>query len=234
MPQAFGAVDGGGASGASGASASAAAAGAAGSASTSAAAAGAAGSEAQGGGAAAQTSTAAATAQPAGEGGGESQAGSGTAATMATATSAPRGSTALRTAIRAGEIVAGAARQQAQQAASAAIQNARTRYDARIANTAGGRIAQSIRQSHLEPPVAGEVAAFRDGGGSIGAPSAPGAAPRATMTTDDPTGWESGSDTAQDALSDQARWGEPSDPIAVTRGRHQPTGVREDEGGADE
>ena len=135
-------------------------------------------------------------------------------------------------AIRAGEILAGAAHKQAQQAAHDAIENMRARAAARIANTAGGRLAQSIRQSQLsrgEPPAAGEVDAFRDGGGSIGAPASAdtvaGRGSASERTTVRGTGAR-----PQDDLSDPtAGASEEASPSAEIRGGHQPTGVVDDE-----
>lgn len=113
------------------------------------------------------------------------------------------------------DIFAAAAKQQAKQAIAAAKASAK----ARVANTVGGRMAQSILQSHGasgapakagEPPSAAEIADFRDGAGSIGA-AAPDAlegagesaaagsaqtsgAGRHLPTLEDPNGWVAGGD----------------------------------------
>ena len=212
--------------------------------------------DAQLGAADAQSSTAATTAPPAvGDGGdatatatspatatgGVAASGNGSHASTAAAPHHSSDSPAMRTAIRAGEIFAQAARKQAQQAAHDAFQNVRARAAARIANTAGGRLAQSIRQSQhspSEPPAAGEVDAFRDGSGSIGAPAAGISEPDAQSGTGrgrasiaDPSGLAS----AQDPLFDPPLSSdESSGPSSETRGGHQPTGVREEEDDAGE
>jgi hypothetical protein len=129
---------------------------------------------------------------------------------------------------RASAIFGQALKQHAQEA----FQTAKAQAAERIANTAGGRIAQRIRLSHSEPPAAGEVSEFRDGGGSIGAPASEAAAQGGEWASASGGGATDGASASLHA-NDLAFGSDASGPGAETRGHHQPTGVREDADGAE-
>lgn len=158
---------------------------------------------------------------------------------------------ALRTAMRAGQILAGAAAS----AGKAAWTAQKEGFKARVAASVGGRLADAIRQQHMparEPPAASEIAAFQDQQDSTSytasvpphssdsaGPTSSGSGP----SLEDPDTWATGNEPMTvgqqgylQRLCDQA--GRPFDPsmskadasklIQELQPRHNPTGVRSD------